>query len=268
MTRESKLALIIGFVLVLIVGVLVSDHFSQASSMSLDTQARVNDPINTPSNKLGDRDQLAIEQSIQGGFSSNLNNAPASDPSSSPYQPVEITSSYSKTRGSLLDKTYEKVKDLVNGTDFVPASQPHNEPGKTSVSERPLPEPKSVQYTVAAGDSLIRISRRYLGDGERWKEIHELNADQLGPDAILKVGMTLRLPADARMQAQTEQGRRSAKRDSVQTQRYTVKAGDTLGEISMDILGTSKRADEIAQLNGLSSPNEIYVGMVLKVPSK
>ena len=36
-TKESKLALIIGFVLVLVVGVLVSDHFSQASSMKLDT---------------------------------------------------------------------------------------------------------------------------------------------------------------------------------------------------------------------------------------
>jgi len=33
MTKESKLALILSFVLILVVGVLISDHFSHASSM-------------------------------------------------------------------------------------------------------------------------------------------------------------------------------------------------------------------------------------------
>ncbi|MFN7020841.1 MAG: hypothetical protein ACK4WH_05885, partial [Phycisphaerales bacterium] len=38
MTREHKLALIIGFTLVLVVGVLISDHFSKAHEARLRTE--------------------------------------------------------------------------------------------------------------------------------------------------------------------------------------------------------------------------------------
>ena len=60
MTKESKLALIIGFVLVLVVGVLVSDHFSQASKMSHDTLEPGEAEVSTPIASLGDRDRNAI----------------------------------------------------------------------------------------------------------------------------------------------------------------------------------------------------------------
>ncbi len=47
---------------------------------------------------------------------------------------------------------------------------------------------------------------------------------------------------------------------------YTVRAGDTAGKISQQILGTSKRADEILELNNLQEES-LRVGMVLKIPS-
>lgn len=50
-------------------------------------------------------------------------------------------------------------------------------------------------YTVARGDSLTSISRRHFGDGRRWRDIYELNRDQLpDPDAV-RVGQVLRIPA-------------------------------------------------------------------------
>lgn len=49
-------------------------------------------------------------------------------------------------------------------------------------------------YTVQAGDNLTRIAARKLGDGDRWRELFEANADQLsGPDDLF-AGQTLRLP--------------------------------------------------------------------------
>ena len=44
MTRENKLALIIGFGLILVVGILVSDHFSPASN---DQAADLSDGMNS-----------------------------------------------------------------------------------------------------------------------------------------------------------------------------------------------------------------------------
>jgi len=47
-----------------------------------------------------------------------------------------------------------------------------------------------------------------------------------------------------------------------------VKKGDTLGQIAMRELGTSKRANEILTLNKLSDANSIRVGQKLKLPAK
>ena len=47
---------------------------------------------------------------------------------------------------------------------------------------------------------------------------------------------------------------------------YTVKSGDTLWDIAQKNLGSGARYPEIASLNGLSNPNLIKVGQVLKLP--
>lgn len=49
-------------------------------------------------------------------------------------------------------------------------------------------------HTVAAGDSLSRISERYYGTPNRWPEIFAANRDVLDAKATLRVGMTLRVP--------------------------------------------------------------------------
>ncbi len=50
-------------------------------------------------------------------------------------------------------------------------------------------------YVVREGDSLWTISRKTLGKGSRWKEIHQLNIDQLPSADAVRPGMVLRLPA-------------------------------------------------------------------------
>ncbi len=49
-------------------------------------------------------------------------------------------------------------------------------------------------YTVQAGDNLTRIAARKLGDGDRWRELFDANADQLDSPDDLFAGQTLRLP--------------------------------------------------------------------------
>lgn len=54
--------------------------------------------------------------------------------------------------------------------------------------------PSETTYTVQPGDNLTRIAARQLGDGDRWQELFEANADQLASPNDLFAGQTLRLP--------------------------------------------------------------------------
>ncbi len=58
-------------------------------------------------------------------------------------------------------------------------------------------------YTVVAGDNLTRIATRFLGDGERWDELLDANADQLSRPEQLRVGMVLKLPAGNAVSGET-----------------------------------------------------------------
>jgi nucleoid-associated protein YgaU len=58
----------------------------------------------------------------------------------------------------------------------------------------PLPVAGAGQYVVREGDSLWTISKKTLGKGSRWKEIHALNVDKLPRADAVRVGMVLRIP--------------------------------------------------------------------------
>lgn len=49
-------------------------------------------------------------------------------------------------------------------------------------------------HTVAAGDTLTKISQRYYGAADRWQQIYAANREILGPQGQLKVGQVLRIP--------------------------------------------------------------------------
>ncbi|MFW6065681.1 MAG: LysM peptidoglycan-binding domain-containing protein [Planctomycetota bacterium] len=63
--------------------------------------------------------------------------------------------------------------------------------------EEPLPPevvPGSTTYVVKSGDTLWSISERLLGDGQRWREIVEMNPG-LDPEDM-RIGQELRIPAE------------------------------------------------------------------------
>lgn len=49
-------------------------------------------------------------------------------------------------------------------------------------------------HTVKKGESLWKIAKAELNDGNRWKEIYDLNKDKLKTPEALRDGMKLRLP--------------------------------------------------------------------------
>lgn len=84
--------------------------------------------------------------------------------------------------GKLSEALFEKVEQI----------------GKRNVAQvkEVSSKPEGPFYVVQDGDSLWKIAATQLGSGARWEEIVKLNADTLkSKDAVLVVGMKLRLPA-------------------------------------------------------------------------
>lgn len=64
----------------------------------------------------------------------------------------------------------------------------------TGNNTTPAPPATGRTYTVKANDTLYRIAVSQLGNGNRWREIQELNKDKISRPDDIKPGMVLRLP--------------------------------------------------------------------------
>jgi LysM repeat protein len=138
------------------------------------------------------------------------------------------------------------------------ASEVRLSQGKTSVSGTGLgtetqgePSGEEETYVVQQGDNLYRIGLRY---GVTWQTLMSYN--NMYDPAALSAGQVLKIPPG-------HAARASLTWDGVTT--YTVQHGDILSDIGL-LFGLSWR--EIAAFNGLTDPNEIFVGQVLKIPTR
>lgn len=65
---------------------------------------------------------------------------------------------------------------------------------KDVVPERPVEKVQSKTHTVVSGDTLFFIAKRHLGDGNRWREIYNLNKDVIKIPEKIYPGQVFKLP--------------------------------------------------------------------------
>ncbi|MGN1044284.1 MAG: GH25 family lysozyme [Acutalibacteraceae bacterium] len=100
-------------------------------------------------------------------------------------------------------------------------------------------------YTVNVGETLWYIAKKYLGNGNRYREIMKLN--NLSNDTIYH-GQILKIPSES-------------------TENYkihTVNSGETLWGIAEKYYGDGNKYKEIKKINGLDE-DTIYPNQVLKI---
>ena len=204
MTQETKSALLIGFIFIMIVLVVVVDGFDAGRTPALNDAPTDEMPIVPP----------AEDDSFQ------RSQPPASGQIETAEAQVEryevkrgdtlsgICAEYYGDAGlfpALQKANGLKSPDLVPGqtislppraalTSNSPQTAP---PPQTAQPEQPAPTEtvrKNRTYTVQKGDMLERIARRELGDGRRANEIFEMNRDQLSSPDDIQPGMVLKLP--------------------------------------------------------------------------
>lgn len=294
MTREHKVALIIGFSLILLVAVLISDHVSRARRTPVD-EVKPSEVLAASGRAMpGD----AIAPPAEPASASPLPEpiASAADPGpppadriltapvaagvqlpSVPPSPVldpGMQRAIADAGGSILSGPVPQVILPVKPEAPSPAAS-SAPPGK--------PEDPPRYHAVQKGETLYQIAARYYGSGSAWKQLAELNRDRVGPNGEVRAGVRLLVPVGAAVTgfragtppaaapkpspggpAPRPAGVRiaSSRRDAT----YTIRAGDTLGDISQRMLGTSRRWREILDLNRLDEDDVLMPGTVLKLP--
>jgi len=114
----------------------------------------------------------------------------------------ETSSAAAREKDASLAKLQEENAALkarvtqTQGTiEGVASARPAAQAGVPAPPAASPPSPPPVRFhTVAAGDSLSRISQRYYGTPDRWSEIYNANREALGATGVLRVGLQLRIP--------------------------------------------------------------------------
>ncbi|MBS3941999.1 MAG: LysM peptidoglycan-binding domain-containing protein [Actinobacteria bacterium] len=145
----------------------------------------------------------------------------------------------------------------------------------------------SPTWTVAPRDTLWGIAETVLGNGLRWREIHDLNVGRRQPDSgalragddLIRPGWILHLPPDAvQPQHPTETGDEASRPVTAIAKPPTiaVQAGDTLWDLAGQHLDDPHRWPELHDANhgrpqpdgsSLTDPDLIHPGWQLTVPT-
>ncbi|HLO40178.1 MAG TPA: LysM peptidoglycan-binding domain-containing protein [Phycisphaerales bacterium] len=295
MTRELKLSLILGFSLVLVVTVLVSDYLSKARMSRLDgSNPAAPVAAQTPptadmllTKQAQQEEQLARAEREQALEVSNTHRD-----SAGAVEPAPRTGAQPAREIAMGGEPEHKPFVIDQGT-----GRENDLAGiKAPAGATPAASTDRV-HKVVEGDTLYQIAQKYYRNGSLHAQLQKYNDLK---SSGLKVGSTVKvptlevltgkisLPAPEKVRVASNdleplvgtsregknelpKGELPAANDAAgKNASYTVKKGDTLGHIAQRELGTSRRSKEILSLNSgmLKTPEDLRVGMVLKLPAK
>ncbi len=289
MTREHKLAMIVGFALVLVVGVLVSDHLSRArtarmAGASIEDVALRGDDVafgrRTPEPRApAVRTPFEVDAGIARGTppADAIQTAPAGDPLVTDHwsDQVAVESTLAPDNGTI-ELRPSTLPPVASATDQV-YTEPVIKMGEPVVTEPVVEQIQTLinpattdiaarnarRYTVEEGDTLWSIARSEYGDGRLAEQLAKFNRGRLTSSGQLRAGSTLMLPEKSVLTGEAAPARGTTRPEAAPSTRpapprrepaaksrtYIVRSGDTLGEISKKQLGTSRRWEEILRLN-------------------
>lgn len=162
---------------------------------------------------------------------------------------AEVTATPEAAAETATEETEAQPAEATETTIEETEVQPADSSAETTTSSSECPQ----EHIVQPGENLFRIGLQY---GLSWVTLAQYNGIT-NPNNII-VGQTIKIPCAAT----TPPVQPTPLPDEVTT--YTVQPGDNLFRIGLKF-GVSWV--EIAEANGLVSPNQIYTGQVLKIPA-
>ena len=240
MTRENKLALVVGFGLILLVGILISDHFSTARSQEAAKLTEVLDPL--VEQQLENPDLIAVREAVTPIPRDPLAPGPhgGGDDRVTIGQPMIVHNGLDPDETTQLPYVFHEVRNgeslsAICGLRYGDRSLAH----------------KLALYNELANPDLVRAGYRL-----RIPSPDDLVRGRLRPTVPVNRGAPPPI-------AEAGAGSTSAPDET-----YTVRKGDVLTRIASRFLGSSSKYKAIFEHNRdqLDSPDDIREGMRLKIP--
>lgn len=262
MTRELKLAMVIGFALLLMLAIVVSDHFSTGaadhSTLVASAQPRLAEAA----------PPVALRSTVP---------PPAPEARGASPRSESRSISTDSTLAATTRRTPEvrpavEVRPVPRFSSDAPPARPVGDLAPTAAAE---PAPRT--YRVAEGDSLSSIATSFYGDGTLWNKLAAVNRDRLPDPDRMRVGLLLVIPdrealADpAPREGSGATASATAVRDPLVAEvprTHVVGEGETLSEIAATHLGSARRWPEIVAANRdrIADPDRVQPGTELRLP--
>lgn len=273
MTRENKLALVVGFGLILFVGILISDHFSivrnqQAADLS-------NQMVMEPTAKQVNDTKL---------IDLNPRRQPLPQPETSGTPAVSTTVINGGQHPS--EQVRPEQRTTINPEGMPAPERIVMQPGSQVLPgfETVQSEPPAVQvrfHDVRNGETLFAICRQYYGGTSLVNALAQHN--KMSDPAALRVGRRLMIPSAEELGGRSPAGptgnavanatqpvnatKPATTNKPAAPTTYTVKEGDSLAQIAQRFLGSTTKWKKLHDMNRdvIDDPDDIKVGTVLRV---
>lgn len=308
MTKETKIGLLVGMGVIILIGILVSDHLSDAQRQQgadltrtamnheptpIPADLVVRPPSAEPPPPLRRTEPVPLPHELTG-------NGAAVAPNFNDNRPVETRLDvYDLTRssrqpadtigpGAGADGSF--VSELT--TDDRRPAQPETTVDRRSATE--AAQPDSGRAAPAAGDFIVHfveekqtlsdIARKYYGDSNEWKTIFEANRSAIPRADLVRPGVRLMIPKRSSAAAPAPAAKPSAapaappapkpdtpvKPAKPQYATYVVKPGDALSKIADRFYDKKGAWRDLYALNKdvIKDPDNLTVGTEIRVPGK
>lgn len=283
MTRENKLALIVGFSLLLVVAVLLADHLSPAQRNQL---AMLDAPTDTgPALPAGNGQPVR-----QFGSGEPQQQQAPQQPAVRLIDPPRSAMQTDRNvqNGETMTPEVEGVnrlrrsgfeEQMETNTEAAAAIEMGARPNLPAGGGRDEPRQDrgdAQAYTVKEGDTLYGLCKQFYGSGGLYEQLARFNGDAVPASGQIRKGMTLWIPSrevlDGRAPSKppktTSQPPADRAKPSVKTVSYTIREDDRLWDIAKEHLGKGHRWPEIVELNKdiIKNPNVLPVGKTIRIP--
>lgn len=95
--------------------------------------------------------------------------------------------------GIMFDKKWIDPMSVMEGFNLgIQTEEIKEQPKKIEVKSEDTKE--TFEYVVEKGDTLSKLAKQYLGNGNKWTEIFEINKDAIGNANKIKIGMKIKIP--------------------------------------------------------------------------
>jgi nucleoid-associated protein YgaU len=299
MTRETKISLLVGLAFIIVIGILLSDHFRatqelpQAVLADVGATARratnapgtANPPINfvTPS-ETSPNESVPTHEELTRPPSPVVPSPSSSNRSGNDNPRIDNSTPSPEVHGADAPSPDRALANVAarNGEALVPANVDgtnRTDDGMTVTPAPALAPAPAVagprQYRAQEGDTVSRMASRFLGGNTRTNRQAIIDANpslQDDPDRVI-VGKTYTIPTSAGPSASNgESTARNSPAAGAPEYFYTVKEGDSLWRIANDELGDPSTVEAIKTLNETilrgDDHDVVIPGMKLRLPTK